>query len=135
MMDMEAFDDIFRHNNTILSEDVLEKIAVALMVCTYNYETGGIPFNMDPKDVGINPYESPTWHRFFAPKYGKYIGRYLNDAAYKKFMKRQLLIWDDQLMQGKVGRFSQYSMPQEILEARYFRYNPNAVWPMMLNGL
>lgn len=122
LMDMEALDDIWAHDNTFFSEDIMKKIATTLMVCTYNYETEGIPFNLDPKDPGIDPAEQKPWHTFYAPKYGKYIGRYLPDDAYVKFMERQFKVWDEQLTAGKLGRFSQYSMPQEIIEARLFRY-------------
>ena len=128
-MDLEALRSIFFHDNTFLPEPVMKKIATTLMVCTYNYETGGIPFNLDPKDPGRNPNTQPTYHRYYAPKYGAWIGRYMPDEAYEKFMNRQLLIWDHQLLQGKLGRFSQYSMPQEIVEARRFRHDRTVKFP------
>ncbi|OVE82244.1 hypothetical protein BVY04_01450, partial [bacterium M21] len=61
---------------------------------------------------------------------GKYIGRYLNNKAYNKFIRRSLLVWDSELQKGKLGRISQYPMPKEILEARYYRFNKQARWPI-----
>ena len=129
LMDIEAIHDVFRYAPTIIPEPVMKRIATSLMVCSYNYENGYILFNLAPSGNERNPLDQPPWHTFFNPQFGKYIGKYMPDAAYDKFMKRQLLIWDNQLLQGKLGRFSQYSMPREIIEARWFRFNKTAQWP------
>ncbi len=44
-------------------------------------------------------------------------------------MARQFKVWDEQLLAGKLGRFSQYSMPQEIIEARLYRHDTEARFP------
>jgi len=130
-MDMEAFDDIFRHDPEALPGRFMKRAARALMTCTHDYPTGRILFNMMPSGNTKNPLTQPPWHTYFNPPYGKWIGRYMNDEAYDKFMKRQLLIWDDRLIEGKLGRFSQYTMPKEIVEARWFRYVDDAAWPVV----
>ncbi len=129
-MDMEAFDDIFRHHPTIIPESFLRMMAVAFMISTYDYKTGYIPFNLGARSGRCNPLTQKPWHTYFCPIYGKYIGRFINDEGFNKFINRCLLIWDDQLIKGRIGRFSQYPMPREIVWARYYRYQPNASWPI-----
>ncbi|OVE82494.1 hypothetical protein BVY04_00875, partial [bacterium M21] len=66
-MDMEAFDDIFRHVPGGISESFMKKMAVGLMIGTYDYETGYIPFNFGSRTGNKNPLTQPPWHTFFCP--------------------------------------------------------------------
>ena len=42
--------------------------------------------------------------------------------AYERFVKEHLLLWDERLAKGLLGRMDTYTMPFEIIDARRARY-------------
>lgn len=128
-MDIEAIDNFLEIDNTLLSEDFKKKMSTMLNISTFNTQTGGVPRDICPGLPGEPPGVFPPWHTHYVHEYGRYIGKYCNDEAYDEFLRYQLLVWDNQLINGKLGRFSQYPMPREVVEARLFRYNKQAPFP------
>lgn len=128
-MDIEAIDGILELDASLLSEDFKQKMATMLFIATFNTSTGGMQRDICPDVPGLPPSNVPPWHTHYVHEYGRYIGKYCNDKAYDEFIRYQLLVWDQQLINGSLGRFSQYPMPREIVEARLFKYNPGALLP------
>lgn len=125
-MDIEAIDSILELDSSSLSEDFLKKMATMLFIATFNTSTGGMQRDICPDVPGIPPSSVPPWHTHYVHEYGRYIGKYCTEKAYDEFLSYQLLVWDQQLINGSLGRFSQYPMPREIVEARLFRYSSKA---------
>ena len=128
-MDIEAIDSILELDGSLLSEDFKKKMATMLFIATFNTTTGGMQRDICPDAPGLPPSQVKPWHTHFVHEYGRYIGKYCTDEAYDEFKRYQLLVWDQQLINGSLGRFSQYPMPREIVEARLFKYNPKAIFP------
>lgn len=128
-MDVEAIDSILEIDPALLKEDFKKKMSTMLLVATFNMETGGMPRDIGPGVPGRDPALFPPWHAHYVPEYGRYVGKYCAEAAYDAFMDYQLRVWDTQLIAGQLGRFSQYPMPREIVEARLFRHNAKALFP------
>lgn len=124
-MDMEAIDSILELDGSLLSEDFKKKMATMLFIATFNTSTGGMQRDICPGVPGLPPANVPPWHTHYVHEYGRYIGKYCIDKAYDEFLSYQLLVWDQQLINGNLGRFSQYPMPREIVEARLFKYKPS----------
>ncbi|MDF7822760.1 hypothetical protein P4B35_01940 [Pontiellaceae bacterium B12227] len=128
-MDVEAIDSVLELDPTILTEDFKTKMATMLLISAFNMETGGMQRDIGPNVPGKDPSVFPSWHLHYVPEYGRYIGKYGSDKAYADFMDYQLEVWDAQLIEGQLGRFSQYPMPREVVEARLFKYNAKTTFP------
>ncbi len=125
-MDIEAIESILQLDESLLREDFKKMMSTMLFIATFNTVTGGMQRDICPDMPGNPPGKYPPWHIHYVHEYGRYIGKYCAEEAYEEFMRYQLLVWDEQLINGQLGRLSQYPMPREIIEARYFRYYPQA---------
>ena len=121
-MDLSGIRRIAKHDAKALTGRDWKAIANALYSGCYDYEKHAVNKGMfrDTQQRGQAVF------RTYCPPYGGIVGKYMPQDAYERFVKENLLLWDERLEKGLLGRMDTYKMPFEIMDARRARYGKEA---------
>ena len=121
-MDLSGIQRIAKHAPQALTEQDWKAIANALYSGCYDYEKHAVNKGMfrDTQERGQAVF------RVYAPPYGGIVGKHMPQDAYERFVNEHLLLWDERLGKGLLGRIDTYKMPLEIIDARRARYRKEA---------
>jgi len=121
-MDLSGIQRIAEYDPQVLTEQDWKAIANALYSGLYDYERHAANKGLfrDTQERGQAVF------RTYSPSFGGIVGKYMPQDAYERFVKENLLLWDERLEKGLLGRMDTYKMLFEIADARRARYGKNA---------